>query len=44
MPSINKCIATDKFDEYKKTLFQQATRGVSVEGLAEQVINAIQQE
>lgn len=44
VPSINKCIATDKFDEYKKTLFQQATRGVSVEGLAEQVINAIQQE
>lgn len=44
VPSINKCIATDKFSDYKKTLFQQATRGISVEGLAEQISNAIKQE
>lgn len=44
VPSINKCISTDKFSEYKRTLFQQATRGVSVEGLAEQVMQAIRQE
>lgn len=44
VPSINKCISTEKFGEYKRTLFQQATRGVSVEGLAEQVMQAIKQE
>lgn len=44
IPSVNKCIATDKFDEYKKTLFKQATRGVSVQGLAEQIKEAIKQE
>lgn len=44
IPSVNKCISTDKFDDYKKTLFKQATRGVSVQGLAEQIKEAIKQE
>ena len=41
VPSVNKCIATGKFDEYKSTLFKQATRGINIEGLEEQIRNAI---
>lgn len=44
IPSINKCIATDKFDDYKATLFKQATKGVNVQGLVEQIKQAISQE
>lgn len=44
VPSINKCIATGKFDEYKNTLFKQASRGVNIEGLEEQIRNAIATE
>jgi transcriptional antiterminator len=44
VPSINKCIATGKFDEYKSTLFKQATRGIKIEGLEEQIRNAIATE
>lgn len=44
IPSVNKCIATGKFDEYKNTLFKQATRGVKIEGLEEQIRNAIATE
>lgn len=44
LPSVNKCIATDKFDDYKQTLFKQATKGISVQGLAEQIKQAISQE
>ncbi|WP_418181237.1 hypothetical protein ACNSOL_12070 (plasmid) [Aliarcobacter lanthieri] len=44
VPSINKCIATGKFDEYKNTLFKQAIRGIDVSSLQEQVKNAAMQE
>ncbi|MEV9477586.1 hypothetical protein ACOTVS_11210 [Aliarcobacter butzleri] len=44
VPSINKCISTGKFDEYKNTLFKQAVRGIDASSLAEQVKNAIMQE
>jgi hypothetical protein len=44
LPSVNKCIATDKFDDYIQTLFKQATKGINVQGLAEQIKQAISQE
>lgn len=44
VPSVNKCMATGKFDEYESTLFKQATRGINIEGLEEQIRNAIATE
>ncbi|RLA84017.1 MAG: hypothetical protein DRG78_02590 [Epsilonproteobacteria bacterium] len=38
---INKCFPMGKYDEFQKALFKQATKGISIEGLTEQVINSM---
>ncbi len=41
IPHINKCFATNKYTEFQQALFRQATKGISIQGLTEQVVNSM---
>lgn len=40
-PYINKCFPTSKYSEFQQTLFRQASKGIDISGLTEQVINSM---
>lgn len=40
-PLTNKCFPTGKYSEFQQTLFQQASKGISFDGLSQQVINSM---
>lgn len=40
-PQTNKCFPTGKYSEFQQTLFKQASKGISFDGLSQQVINSM---